>query len=96
MSATEAPPRATSRQVVTPARYLVRWPWAMARLPAASDTLTRSYACLHLLPTAPPERVRLAHRYAARTHHPARGGNTSGMAAINAAIETIRAHQERR
>jgi len=66
------------------------------RLPAASDTLTRAYACLHLLPTAPPELVRLAHRYAARTHHPDRGGNTSGMAAINAARETIRAHQERR
>lgn len=24
------------------------------RLPGASDTLTRAYACLHLLPTAPP------------------------------------------
>ncbi len=62
--------------------------------PAGPAPLAAAYACLHLLPTAPPELVRHAHRLAAGAHHPDRGGTAARMATINAAIETIRAHQE--
>jgi len=60
--------------------------------PAGPDPLAAAYACLHLLPTAPPELVQVAHRWAARAHHPDHGGTAARMSAINAAIEIIRAH----
>ncbi len=72
-------------------------PKTRRRLPATvadHDPLATAYAALHLLPTAPPELVQVAHRWAARAHHPDRGGTAARMSAINAAIETIRAHQK--
>jgi hypothetical protein len=51
--------------------------------------LGEQYAILHLLPSAPPDLVKAAHRVLARLHHPDIGGNTGEMQRINAAVERI-------
>ncbi len=49
-----------------------------------------AYSQLHLLPTAPIEVIRAAHRALAALHHPDRGGSGEKMVAINAAYETLK------
>lgn len=49
-----------------------------------------AFATLHLLPSAPQEVVRAAHRALAVVHHPDRGGEIDRMVEINAAYDLLR------
>lgn len=63
--------------------------------PAAPvSILDRAYAALHLLPTAPPALVQAAHHLAIKATHPDAGGTHQGAVTVNAAIATIRDHQQ--
>lgn len=53
------------------------------------DGRVEAYRALHLLPTAPPELVKVAYRTLATLHHPDKGGDTATMQAINAAYELL-------
>lgn len=53
--------------------------------------LLQAYARLFLLPTAPKEVARAAHRALAAIHHPDRGGNPERMVEINLAFERVMA-----
>ena len=62
--------------------------------PRASNVpleLMQAYARLYLLPSAPKEVVRAAHRALAQIHHPDRGGNIEKMVEINLAFDRISA-----
>ncbi len=48
------------------------------------------WTVLFLRPGAPPELVTAAHRCLAKLNHPDRGGSTTTMQAINAAVDQIR------
>ena len=47
------------------------------------------YVTLHLLPSAPPELVKVAYRCLAQIHHPDHGGDTAAMQRINAAFKLL-------
>jgi hypothetical protein len=49
------------------------------------------YQALHLLPTAPPELVKVAYRCLAQIHHPDHGGDTAAMQRINDAFKMLAA-----
>jgi len=49
------------------------------------------YVTLHLLPSAPPELVKVAYRCLAQIHHPDHGGDTAAMQRINAAFKMLAA-----
>ena len=49
------------------------------------------YVTLHLLPSAPPELVKVAYRCLAQIHHPDHGGDTAAMQRINAAYRRLAA-----
>src|SRR4030095_8438342 len=53
------------------------------------DSRESAFATLHLLPTAPPELVRCAHKTLALIHHPDRGGDLRTMQEINNAADVI-------
>jgi hypothetical protein len=56
----------------------------------ADDSLEAAFATLHLLPDAPLEVVKAAHKALALIHHPDRaGGDVQRMQAINAAFDLI-------
>ncbi len=57
------------------------------RRPKAVDP----YVTLHLLPSAPPELVKVAYRCLAQIYHPDRGGDEERMKAINRAYEKLAA-----
>jgi hypothetical protein len=48
-----------------------------------------AYVTLHLLPSAPPELVKAAHKTLALIHHPDRGGDLERMKAINNAFDIL-------
>jgi hypothetical protein len=48
-----------------------------------------AFVTLHLLPTAPPELVKAAHKTLALLHHPDKGGDLRTMQAINAAYDVL-------
>lgn len=72
-------------------------PWRSAPPPPRPEAPRAGdpYQTLHLLPSAPPAVVTAAYRALAQLHHPDKGGDTAAMQAINAAVEVIRAAQER-
>jgi curved DNA-binding protein CbpA len=45
---------------------------------------------LHLLPTAPPELIKVAFYCLAKLYHPDRGGDLARMQAVNSAWEKLR------
>ena len=47
------------------------------------------FTALYLLPSAPPEVVRAAHKALAQMHHPDKGGDLRVMQVVNAAFDTI-------
>jgi hypothetical protein len=47
------------------------------------------FAALHLLPSAPPELVRVAYKCLAKLYHPDLGGETEQMQALNAAYAAL-------
>jgi hypothetical protein len=49
------------------------------------------YQALHLLPSAPPELVKVAYRCLAQIHHPDKGGDTATMQRINDAFKMLAA-----
>jgi hypothetical protein len=49
---------------------------------------------LHILPSAPPEVVRAAHRALARRYHPDAGGDTLTMQRINHAADQLQLRKE--
>jgi hypothetical protein len=55
-----------------------------------------AYTALHLLPTAPPELVKAAHKTLALLHHPDRGGDLRTMQTINSAFDLITKGDTRR
>ncbi len=56
----------------------------------ADDSLEAAFAALHLLPTAPLEVAKAAHKALALIHHPDRaGGDVQRMQRINAAFDLI-------
>jgi hypothetical protein len=56
----------------------------------ADDSLEAAFATLHLLPDAPLEVAKAAHKALALIHHPDRaGGDVQKMQAINAAFDLI-------
>lgn len=68
----------------------------VAQVPAAellmlgdADDDQGDYAALHLLPSAPPELVKAAHRCLAKLAHPDKGGDVVTMQRINAAADRI-------
>ena len=64
---------------------------------AATTTIEAAYARLCLTPDAPAELVTVVHRWWARQLHPDTGhGDTTKMAAINAAADLIREERERK
>jgi hypothetical protein len=63
---------------------------------SATTAVDRAYAELHLLPTAPPELVRAAHRILIKQVHPDAGGSHEATVKINLAWELVREDQERR
>jgi len=50
-----------------------------------------AFATLFLLPSAPKEVIRAAHRALAAIHHPDRGGNLDEMIEINLAYDKLMA-----
>lgn len=65
------------------------------RTQESGDGVTKAFAALHLLPTAPPDLITAAHRLAIKTVHPDVGGSHAHAVAVNAAMLTIRQHQRR-
>jgi DnaJ-domain-containing protein 1 len=56
----------------------------------ADDSLEAAFTALHLLPTAPLEVAKAAHKALALIHHPDRaGGDVQRMQRINAAFDLI-------
>jgi hypothetical protein len=51
--------------------------------------LAESYRMLHLLPSAPAELVKAAHKIMAKLNHPDLGGDIDTMQRINAAFDSI-------
>lgn len=55
----------------------------------AELTPAAAYQALHLLPSAPPELVKVAFKCLAKLNHPDKGGDTATMQAVNAAYEQL-------
>jgi hypothetical protein len=55
----------------------------------AEVTPAAAFAELHLLPSAPPELVKVAYRTLAKLHHPDVGGSTATMRKLNSAYKLI-------
>jgi hypothetical protein len=58
--------------------------------PIEEDAPVEAYATLHLLPTAPPELVKVAYKTLAKMIHPDTGGSTAKMQKINSAYAAIK------
>jgi hypothetical protein len=57
--------------------------------PALPAELVAAYRALHLLPSAPPEVVKVAYRVMCKLHHPDKGGMTREMQRINEAYDRL-------
>src|SRR5262249_22763061 len=63
------------------------------RVPSGHEN---AFVTLHLLPTAPPELVKAAHRELVKLHHPDRGGDLETMQKVNAAYDLLKTEVGRR
>jgi len=59
--------------------------------PAQPSKTEQAFATLHLLPSAPPELIKIVYRELAKLNHPDRGGNLRAMQEINAAFDHLAA-----
>jgi hypothetical protein len=59
--------------------------------PPPPSSRESALATLHLLPSAPPELIRAAHKALAFIHHPDRGGDLERMKAVNNAFDILKA-----
>jgi hypothetical protein len=60
------------------------------RRPPKATQRAAAFVTLHLLPSAPPELVKAAHKTLALIHHPDKGGNLERMKAINNAFDVLK------
>jgi hypothetical protein len=58
--------------------------------PPKASKRAAAYVALHLLPSAPPELVKAAHKTLATLHHPDKGGDLERMKAINNAYDVLK------
>jgi hypothetical protein len=68
-----------------------------SRAQTRTSTVEAAYAHLCLTPDAPAELVKTVHHWWVRALHPDTGhGDTARMASVNAAVDTIKHHSERK
>jgi hypothetical protein len=66
------------------------------KTPAGTTSIEAAYARLHLLPSAPPELARAAHRVMVKLSHPDSGGSHEQCVQVNCAWEIVSSDLERR
>lgn len=69
------------------------WPWQwLSTAPSRQRELASAARLLRVSPNASHEEIRAAYRRLAAEMHPDRGGSDAGLAALNAARDTLLAH----
>src|SRR5262249_7543605 len=69
----------------------VEWDGDVCQPPRPGKMIrANAFVALHLLPTAPPELVKAAHKVLSLIYHPDRGGDLETMQIVNAAFDLLK------